>query len=176
MHRLLTAGSSIGATVVNAVLSTYRTRTNCSAVWRQKSAWNACPAKWLLKRLAQSRNAIHNILGSAKFACRSGVCGWLPTSIRQKTKRSMARLVRKTGRYKLFFNLSSALKKQRYQNDAQIAFLQQSASDYFLSKISSTTYLTVCFVLHPPNSSSKIYYLPVHLVFFTCLVDFWQLV
>ena len=64
--------------------------------------------------------------GSAKFG---RVCSWLPTSTRQKTKRSIARLVRKTGRYKLFFNLSSVFKKQRDQHVAQSVFLQKTASD-----------------------------------------------
>ena len=110
----------------NAVLSTVPTKSErISVLFGDRRV----RGKWLLKRWAQSRNALHNILGSAKFAYRSRVCSWLPTSIRQKTKRSIARLVRKTGRYKLFFNLPSVFKKQRDQHVAQSVFLKETASD-----------------------------------------------
>ena len=89
---------SKGANVADANLNTCRTPTNFSVVRRLTSVWNACRTKWLLKKWEKSPTVLLCILDSSKFACRGGVCGWLPINTKLQTKPSTARLDPKTGR------------------------------------------------------------------------------
>ena len=115
---------------------------------------------WILVRIerhrAQSQNVLHNILGLAKIACRSGVCGWLLTSTKQKTKQNIARLVQKQ------VDINSSLICHLHLKNKEInvmlrvfSFTNQPLSSSCLKWVQPLVRTICCFVLYPHNLSFK---------------------